>query len=264
MSKTVLTLSSLLNGCPIAKTRFIEQLKQRGFACLALDNQALLSALEDGLEEARRLEGFRFPPNDESPTVYNRVTRATFRALFEVSTGCFRALCAHETVPGVLQDALDALSQPGPVLFGEDAQPHEPFCDAHVFAQSFFNLFNYNHGLLNPHFDRSLLTVIKALGGKNQEQPQSALWIRGSDGEWTNADQAVSPDEVIIMIGEDCETLDFASRLGLYAAKHAVRVDPAGQYIAHSHFRPDPNTPTQHNRRSAAFILRHDPISLGS
>ena len=229
---------------------------------MSVDTPDLLRKLEAGLDEAGTLNGFRFPPNDESPTVYNDVKRAAFGALFEVSTTCFIALCGQETLPSHMQNAVQRSPQTQPPLFGKDANSHEPFTTQHVFGQSFFNLFNYNHGLLNPHFDRSLLTVIKAMPGTNDKGTQSALWIRAQNGTWTNADEAVESDEVIIMIGEDCEGLSFAKQLSLYAAEHAVRVNPTGEYIAHSHFQPDPDTPRQLNRRSAAFILRHDPLPM--
>ena len=262
MTQPPLTLSRLQNGCLVTRASFIKQLTQRGFACLTIDDQRLLSALEEGLDAATALTGFRFPPNDDSPTVYTQVTRDTFSALFKVSTLCFQALCVGHQIPDPLTHALQALSASSPALFSDAATPHEPFCDTDVFAQSFFNLFNYNNGLLNPHFDRSLLTVIKARSGENTTQAQSALWIKSETGDWTNADEAVRPDEVIIMIGEDCEALGFAVESGLYAAEHAVRVNPAGEYIAHSHFRRDPSTPSEYNRSSAAFILRHEPASV--
>ena len=99
-------------------------------------------------------------------------------------------------------------------------------------------------------------------------------------------------NRVIVMIGEDLEETGIAESLGLYAASHAVRVDPFGPYIERSHYRPDPeeetkkanttgtttttnnnnntasnrvsttNINTTHNnssRVSAALILRHDP-----
>ena len=92
------------------------------------------------------------------------------------------------------------------------------------------------------------------------------------------------------MIGEDLEETGIAESLGLYAASHAVRVDPFGPYIERSHYRPDPeeetkkanttgttsttststtnnhatttntnNTHSNSSRVSAALILRHDP-----
>jgi hypothetical protein len=259
VAKSVLTLSRLLEGCCIARESFIKQLTERGFACLCLDDQELLSALEDGLEAAQALDVFRFPPNDDSPTIYDRITRDTFRALFTVSTMCFKALCVDHKVSDYIAHALKALPVSTHSLFSGDTMAHEPFSGDHVFSQSFFNLFNYDHGLLNPHFDRSLVTVIKTLGGQNDDHPQTALWVKSSAGHWSNADRVVRHDEVVIMIGQDCETLSFMADLGLYAAEHAVRVNPAGEYIAHSHFRRDPSTPSKFNRTSAAFILRHEP-----
>ena len=60
------------------------------------------------------------------------------------------------------------------------------------------------------------------------------------------------------MIGEDLEETQIASSLKLYAAQHAVRVDPTGSYIDRSHYNPDPDTIPCKNRSSAALILRHE------
>ena len=61
------------------------------------------------------------------------------------------------------------------------------------------------------------------------------------------------------MVGEDFEALPFSKKLGLYGAQHAVRVDPQGEFIEHSHFRRDPASAEVQNRKSAAFILRQEP-----
>lgn len=233
-------------------------LRNRGFVCVHVDHEALSASLQDALVDAAALDGFRFPPIDASQPDYTPPRRAAFESLFQVATTCLDALFTDETVPKFLADALEDVRTNGVTLFDSD---HEPFTAGQPFSQSFFNLFNYNQGLLNPHADRSLLTVIRVQAGLNLGA-QSALWVRGPDDSWHNADAAVGADEVIILVGEDCEALPAAQRLGLYGAEHAVRVDPTGQYVSHSHFRPDPDTPPNRNRISAAFILRHEPPDM--
>ena len=214
-----------------------------------------------GLTEAAQLTTFRFPPNTEVQTTYNDHKRDAFKALFEISRSCFISLCAREVLPPPLRTACEAVASDEPPLFSNPDAPEEPFTSPHQFAESFFNLFNYNNGLLNPHFDRSLVTVIKPQMQAGESSILSALWVKSSNDEWTNVDLAVGPDEVIVLLGEDAEQLEFVQRLSLYAAEHAVRVDPKGSYIPHSHFRRDPDTIATGNRISAAFILRHDPVA---
>ncbi len=94
--------------------------------------------------------------------------------------------------------------------------------------------------------------------GRHTSEAQTALWAKNRDGEWINVDQAVQANEVVIMLGEEAQKLSFAQTAALYAAEHAVRVEPQGDYIPHSHFNRDPQTPEHDNRVSAAFILRHE------
>ena len=102
--------------------------------------------------------------------------------------------------------------------------------------------------------------------GYDASQRRSALWIKDNKQTWHNADQAVTPHEAIVMVGEDLMSshdneASIASTLGLYAAEHAVRVDPMGMRIERSHFRKDPRcTAGTANRCSAAMILRHETM----
>lgn len=219
---------------------------------------------------------FRFPPI-EGPIVYMESRRQAFRALFEVATNCFSGLLTplgnHDHGDGGLlghfrdeeqksiSDAacrtfVCALDQVRGDYNGEEINTsssfqlfhhdeNEPFEPGQAFSHSFFNLFNYDHGSLNGHVDRSLLTVIYsttapddngALDSDNDARRSSALWVKDKQGTWHNADQAAEPDQVIVMVGEDLERAGIASKLGLFAAEHAVRVDPFGLRIERSHF----------------------------
>lgn len=87
------------------------------------------------------------------------------------------------------------------------------------FSSSFFNLFNYDFGLLNIHKDRYLITCIypsrfeqlssietETDAGLNRKR-RSSMWIRNKIGEWCNADNLTKSDECIVMIGEDMEAI---------------------------------------------------------
>lgn len=239
---------------------------------------------------------FRFPPL-EGPIVYAESRRQAFRALFEVATACFSGLltplmsttsdgdsflghnvrdvdpkttssaeaagrtfaCALDQARGK-ESCSNASSSESFSLFHPDE--NEPFEPGQAFSHSFFNQFNYNHGSLNAHVDRSLLTVIyttAAQDNNNLQSGSSALWVKDTEGTWHNADRAVQRDQVIVMVGEDLEKAGIASRLGLFAAEHAVRVDPSGLHIERSHFRRDPSCADGvRNRLSVAMNLRHE------
>lgn len=257
MLRQPLPLSQLAQLDMVAVTRLRGELRERGFACVQVDDVRLASALDAAILDAVGLNGFRFPPTGV-PVEYTPLRREAFKSLFRVATCCLEALMATEAIPEPLQLGLASAKEASFRLFGLEALSHEPFEEGQAFGQSFFNLFNYDCGLLNPHFDRSLLTVIRVQEGGNVGAQQSALWVEGPDGCWRNADATVREDEVVILIGEDSEDISCVQALGLKAAQHTVRVDPAGEYVSQSHFRPDPDTPHGNNRRSAAFILRYE------
>lgn len=250
-----LTLSSI--------TELRSQLQSHGYARIRIDDTQLNEALSEAINDAQQLNGFRFPPLDEA-AVYTPVRRRAFSGLYTIAVEVFRALVHGLECPSSIREALSRIDPTTQVLFGADGHGHQPFSHGQPFSQSFFNLFNYDGGALNPHVDRSLLTVIRVRPGQNEGKNQSTLWVEGTDGVWRNADQEVDIEDVLILIGEDCEAIRSIQDLNLRAASHSVRVDPCGGYIPHSHFRPDPQTPTNHNRKSAAFILRHEPGEISA
>mmetsp|Transcript_22819 Transcript_22819/g.40915 ORF Transcript_22819/g.40915 Transcript_22819/m.40915 type:complete len:287 (+) Transcript_22819:56-916(+) len=271
---------------PSAVDAMLSQLRTRGFACVSLHphhrpwiRNALRSALASS-SDAATMKEFRFPPIEGS-IVYTESKRLAFRALFEVATNCLEGLllslnkCGGEEESMTLTtrsssrtftEALCKVRGDEARLFGRDE--NEPFEPSQPFSQSFFNLFNYDHGSLNGHVDRSLLTVIYSTAPdvadttSSPEKPpvrRSALWVKDRQGTWHDADRVVRPDQALIMVGEDLERAGIAEKLQLFAAEHAVRVDPAGLRIERSHFRRDPGcTEGIGNRLSAAMILRHE------
>ena len=260
--------------CQISKLRqlnsahtrsLIDQIQQQGFGLVSIDDSGLLRGLQVALQEAKVLKGFRFPPMEEVPIQYNEEKRLAFRSLFSVATTSLNAIIS--TTPKNAENErmanLDRLreaireSEASP-LFANS--PHEPFQDGQPFSQTFFNLFNYNNGLLNPHVDRSLLTVIFS-AKQNKKDQSSSLWIENPHTkQWVNSDEIKDDNQVIIMVGDELPTsaMDY---LDLNAARHAVKVDPQGEKLSNAHFRPDPLTPKDdQNRLSAAIILRHDDL----
>jgi hypothetical protein len=231
---------------------FRRALADIGFALVQIDVQQILQGIRLGLDEAAKLDSFRFPPlNGE--TVYNDVRRNCFRSLFEVGVSAAQALITTEEIPTPLQMALANVNAKS--LFS--SHPNEPFqSKSEPFGLSFFNVFNYKEGMLNLHKDRGLLTVIASA---RPDPTGVSLWVRSPTGSFNSMDDSITNKSIVaILLGEDAEQLSACQ--GLYAAEHAVRVNPLGDFVCHSHFRADPDTPIADNpvhRTSVAMILQN-------
>lgn len=276
----------------------------------------ICNQIKAGLVEASNLEGFRFPAiNNTDPIQYNSIQRHCFCALYDIATMSFVALWnQHNQQQMVLKDELSwhrpaQLQPPKPALQSsinsiqdllpqqEEAKhqetlhssqwlfpsdhPHLPFGEDSTtsgipFSSTFFNLFSYQHGMLNTHQDRGLLTVIaskqiaiSSIDNKDSHTVQSVsssrLWMESPHSEydnnhqpkWIDLDTQIEQHQkqrgcsgdstkhndndddlyVVLLLGQAGETL----LPPLQACRHTVRVNPQGPYVDHSHFRPDPD-----------------------
>jgi hypothetical protein len=259
---TISGLKARHGGCV---QQLISQLHSKGFGIVTVDDESKLSGLRIALQQAEQLPGFRFPPI-EGDIVYDAQKREAFQALFSVAKTCLGALLsakkpATSSSPDAANNLQVALEQ-GKDLELFASNPHEPFQQGQPFSQSFFNLFNYNHGLLNPHVDRSLMTIIYSSQRRRiGDSRHSTLWIQDRYGHWRDGDEAAAKeDQVIVMTGEELSLEGAAVDLDfLVPALHAVKVDPTGPNLSRPHFRPDPDNAG--SRLSAALILRHEPTT---
>ena len=248
-----------------ARRLLIDQLIHRGFGLISISDPELLRAVNAGLDRAEALEGFRFPPINVETIRYHEVERDAFRALYTIALDCLNALKPDLARDVYTSQERGALTARYPELFS--ASPHEPFSREHPFHSTFFNLFNYDHGSLNGHQDRGLLTVIcmrpasPQLGGE-----ASALWVEGADQTWRSADREIldalsgarsepAPLYALVLIGEAGEDRLRDISPELFAAEHSVRVTPEGPYLERSHYVRDPSSRERANRLSAAMIL---------
>ena len=226
------------------------QLCQNGFARVRLIDKSKLAILQSQLALIQQTSTFRFPP-EEGPVIYDSNKRDCFRILFHVARGCLSLLLPVETdehVKRLRQKLNRSVEQK---LFHN---PNAPFSQEQSFSGSFFNLFHYDHGCLNTHRDRYLITVIAVLppaDGVNR----SALWVKSPLRGWQNADQIVAADELLVFVGEEMAQLSTTWPSPLPAVEHCIRVDPNGERIPHSHHRRDPMTPQTGNRCSIALVL---------
>lgn len=268
----------LLDIEPQQQSALHHQLTTRGFALINVRDRARTRALNQGLETAAELSGFRFPPINVDEVRYAEPHREAFRALYATALECLMQLDPDmcRDVEGTQRLTQEALRQPSstltslshlhPELFS--ASPHEPFPADHPFHPTFFNLFNYDHGALNGHKDRGLLTIIYIKpAAHNERQEASALWVANAEGSWMSADHELSrvreeqapitsDHQVILLIGEEGEEAFRSTHPHLFAAEHSVRVSPIGDYIERSHYLRDPTSREDANRLSAALILQ--------
>ena len=265
--------------------QLISQLVTHGFTLLNLPKEDTL-LLESVIEEGRKMKTFRFPPVD-GQTSYNQIQKEGFKTLFKWSTYILHSLlntlepCTSHPRTQHLLDRLErTASKADSPLFAPRGEGVHPFRDeSDPFGTTFFNVFHYDHGLLNHHQDRGLITVIYvAPPSQPISDSKTALWVRRSPEhalgatEWINADQYAGQGRLIVMLGEDFErfyqealthfkkhknSVDFDCS-PLWAAEHTTCVDPEGGYISHAHFRPDPKTSPTGNRVSTAMILCDD------
>ena len=132
-------LSELRRKNPQVTALLVDELKHRGFGLVTIDDDQMHGMLEDGLVEAQRLKGFRFPPHDSDSANYTSVTRAVFRSLFKISITIFSALCGEDQLPHDLRKALAEAHAKEFRLFADKPHQNEPFEPGQAFNHSFFN-----------------------------------------------------------------------------------------------------------------------------
>ena len=238
--------------------KFSSSLSKEGFGIVQVDQNNETTLLRQSLMHCQDMGAFRFPPIGK-PAEYEEVHKTCFRILFKITRQCLKALLTYHPEfrsQYPLFESLAASFSDKYQLFGHDGKGNYPFQnDQTAFAPSFFNIFHYDHGLLNIHKDRCLVTAIFVNQNENARGPKSALWVKGRHGNWINTDALVQEDEVVILLGEEFQALAASAGLPFLAAEHCIRVDPFGSDIERAHHRPDPATPETGNRMSAALVL---------
>ena len=271
----------------------LSSLARHGYAVVQPSREAA-GALRQALLAWRDRGTFRHPPvpddvhDDDAAAAAFPDARGCFNALFGVCRDSLRRLDrewqAAEGAP--LGAPLHELPAGDVFLPSPHAElPFEGIPKATVFDESFFNLFNYDHGSLNPHVDRGLITIVYGFsggreggvvmdegGGDPEPEPAatSRLWVRDlSTGRWRDAEAACaregahvdgggggsgSSDRALLFAGERLEQLTAGK---VRAVEHCVRVDPDGAFLNRSHHTRDPAAAATGNRLSAAMIFSY-------
>ena len=260
-SPDTISLEALYQKDPRTVQLLIGSLSSFGFALLRTDGFSVKDVLKT-LQTARKMNTFRFPPQDEKGT-YSSSQRGAFSSLFLCTKICLEALLAgfHPLPEGFipLQQAL-MTAETDPPLFFPDGQGHDPFQPSMQFSGSFFNIFHYNFGLLNSHKDRGLLTAIMVDQVDEPNVPKTALWAQQPASEWINLDRLISPTDVIVFAGEELEQATSTSSNPIPAVVHCTRVHPESERLIFLDDRPDPESNPKNNRISVAFVLSHSKM----
>lgn len=210
---------------------------------------AELEVLDSALEAFAGQGAFRYPPvpdaadaaGEEEPDSVEPEMPAAFRRCFDMLYGV--AATAATTLLGTQE------KRPLQSPCSGGSRPFEGEGGPWPYSASFFNIFNYDHGCLNAHRDRGVLTVVYGAPSEFPGPEASAgLWLRarGPGGpRWL----AAPPGRLLLWAGEGLACP------GVEAIEHCVRVDPDGPYIERSHSRRDPAAPASGNRRSVALVL---------
>ena len=228
------------------------------YAIIAIDDAATLENLSKAVHAFDPEKTFRFPARD-GVCHYDDTNKDCFRILYQAALTFTRAIWQatpelSEKSQAVLQRIAEAQDPSFQLFSGED--PNAPFASADdPFAPTFFNIFNYDHGMLNEHKDRGLVTAIYIAPNPNRSSDVSQLWVGRSEDDWVAMDALVDGGQLVVFVGEELE--DIGNQLGLdfLAVNHSVRVAPKGEYVSHSHERRDPDAPASGNRKSAALVL---------
>lgn len=235
---------------------FVASIKNHGFAILNTDGVEEQSAMLRTLQEAEQMRTFRFPSHSEDPH-YTEDQRASFKGLFQWGQICLRTLLNHLDPDGTqsakLHRTLDG-AQDMDILFPPHGLGHTPFPEGVDFSGSFFNIFNYDYGLLNHHKDRYLVTVV-TVHQPSDVEGRTVLWANSPTLGWVNIDAHMAPGDVAIFTGEDFEVLSESLGARQEAVLHCTRVDPTGDRLPKYDDQPDPSTPPTGNRISMAFVL---------
>ena len=240
-----------------AQEHWLEQLRTDGFVRLALHDDTHRQLVQRVLQHTSGFSSFRFPPI-EGEVKYTPDIRSVFALLYSISRRVLmEVLQSLSNSPEVLRLTRCLNRSENEVLFVDS---HAPFCGDEDFSGTFFNLFHYDHGCLNTHKDRYLITVVailpaQSLESESEELQHSALWVRSSKGQWQNVDTIVQEGEIVVFVGEEIQRIGSEVGEKFQACDHCIRVDPEGEYIPHSHHQRDPQSLSVGNRCSIALVL---------
>ena len=234
----------LFSNIPLSTSK-ISQLRTNGFTVINLPSIA--TTLAPATSSFTKLNQFRYPRNNYDNQI-NAKYQQGFDTMYFLTAAWLHQMCPEFPLPPTTTSPFD-MSNESPFC-GSQASKALPYSD------SFASIFNFNHGFLNSHFDRGLLTAVYGRPEPvmvGQHKPAVSLWCQNvSTGEWVDLGKRTGDGDIIIMVGEQLEN----STGGTFkAVQHACRVDPTNGQWLNTKLPKDPEAPDRGNRQSIAFVL---------
>ena len=223
----------------------ISELKIKGFTIINLPSIA--PTLASATSAFTKLNQFRYPC-DNYDKIINEKYQAAFNSMYFLTAACLHQVCSEFPLPP-------------PTTAPFDKSNKSPFCGSQTskdlpYSDSFASIFNFNHGFLNAHLDRGLLTAVYGCAEPlltKQHKPTVSLWCQHlSTGEWVNLSEHTGDQDIIIMVGEQLEHWTGGA---FKAVKHACLVDPTNADWLNAKLPKDPDAPDRGNRQSIALVL---------
>ncbi|CAE7297616.1 unnamed protein product, partial [Symbiodinium pilosum] len=136
------------------------------------------AVLVKALEEFAERRSFRYPPIPGAATA-----SAAPPTMPRPFARCFDLLYSVACTAALVMEGRGRRVPKAPPCGDEGRGPFERKGGPWPFSSSFFNIFNYDHGCLNSHIDRGVLTVVYGKRTESESDETTRLWIRkpGSD-----------------------------------------------------------------------------------
>ncbi|KAJ1459964.1 hypothetical protein M885DRAFT_585552 [Pelagophyceae sp. CCMP2097] len=263
----VVSLDDLVRGLPSAKEALITSLRSTGSATLRCGREEAeeLRASVNAFSCRRRFRGVEAQP--AAVSVLARAAAAAAHAVVGTPLppqgwSLFTRRVDAKATSGAHSDCgpdgsgLDGSSDGETYDYAIDVSAG-PLTLEKTFADSFFNAFNFDHGFLNAHVDRGLLTAIYGRSDAGDESPRVRLWLRPAGQDW-NAVNHRDDDFITLLVGAQLEAL---SQGHFKAVDHAVTVDPFAPRLD-STLPRHPDALPYGNRKSMALVLALSDAAL--
>eukprot|EP00929_Paragymnodinium_shiwhaense_P080091 TRINITY_DN41750_c0_g1_i1.p1 TRINITY_DN41750_c0_g1~~TRINITY_DN41750_c0_g1_i1.p1 ORF type:complete len:339 (+),score=33.50 TRINITY_DN41750_c0_g1_i1:344-1360(+) len=270
LPSTVWSRRSRLEGS--GGEELIEALRREGAVAVELSDEERAS-LDAALQGFGAVGRFRYPPQGlpgEDPVPLDKdghpimpdSYRQSFNVLYAVAASAAFAMLGRR----------GGSRFPPPLACVDGKAPFQGDAGPWPYSSSFFNIFNYNHGMLNSHRDRGVLTAVYGTGGRAENMPAfetgtsqpSSLWLKlpahTGGHRWSNA----VPGQLLLWAGSGLNDLVAQSEheakeriMSIEDIMHCVRADPEGAPIPMdcSICERDPESPEGGNRQSIALVL---------
>ena len=217
----------------------IKQLKTKGYTIIK--NPPAAKICQEAVSLFTETSKFRYPPLEEFARTkeLDQVYSAAFNSLYKLAGITLSEISSSFPVPS------------SSVLPIDTSLTNQPFSAKKLpYNNSFASIFNFNHGFLNKHKDRGLITLVNGFA-TSPNTNRVSLWCKSHHGNWVDIGVEASINDIVIFSGEQLEE---ATNGEFKAVDHACRVTPDGERI-NTRLLTEPEAEGFGNRQSVALVL---------